>query len=71
MRIPPKPLDDVEKDPGHKSMTVERKTQTVHAKLQTGSSQINPPHEVRKLIMQMRKGDPMIQIVPVSDDNSN
>ena len=71
MRIPPKPLDDVEKDPGHKSMTVERKTQTVHAKLQTGSSQINPPHEVRKLIMQMRKGDPMIQIVRVSDDNSN
>ena len=71
LRIPPKPLEDVENDPGHKSMTVERKTQTVHAKLQTGSSQINPPHEVRKLIMQMRKGDPMIQIVPVSDDNSN
>ena len=70
LRIPPKPLGDVDDDPGHQTTMVERTIQTVHAKLQTGSNQINPPHEIRKLIIQMRKGDPMIQIVPVNDESS-
>ena len=64
IRAPPKPLRDNEQDIGHQAATVDRSLHTIHASIQTNSSQINPPHEVRKLIVQMRKGDPMIQIVP-------
>ena len=66
-------MTDDEQVSTYQATTADRTVHTVHARIQTGSTNINPPHEVKRLILQMRKGDPMIQIVPiqVNDNNAN
>ena len=65
-RAPPKPLkDDDEGSTGHKAMESIRDIYTIHAKLEIGSNNFHTPTLVRNLIMNIRKGDPLVQIVPV------
>ena len=71
LRAPPKPLSDNENENEHDATQVDRSLVTIHASIQTNNTQINPPHEVKRLLIQMRKGDPMIQVVPISDDEGN
>ena len=38
--------------------------QTLHAKLETGETNFNIPKVIKRLIVQIRKGDPMVTIIP-------
>ena len=71
LRAPPKPMEDTINDQGHQAAAADRTIHTIHASIQTNTTQINPPPEVRRLITQMRKGDPMIQIIPTNLDNAS
>ena len=65
-RAPPKPLKDDDSDSsGHKVAESTREVFTIHAKLEVGSKQFHTPSLVRTLTINLRKGDPLVQIVPV------
>lgn len=65
-RAPPKPLkDDDDNGQGHKATSNTREVHTIHARLEVGTSAVNIPSKIKSLIIQIRKGDPLVQIVPV------
>ena len=63
--VPPKPIKDADVDTSHNAIESTREVYTLHAKLETGSSNFHTPSLVRTLVIQIRKGDPLVQIVPV------
>ena len=70
IRGPAKHLsDDDNNDQGHEVVSTERTVQTLHAKLETKESNINIPSWIKRLIVQMRKGDPSIMIIPFNSDS--
>lgn len=65
-RAPPKALKDHDdRDSGYVAMSNTREVHTIHARLEVGASAVNIPAKIRELIFQIRKGDPLVQIVPV------
>ena len=66
VRAPPKPLrDEDNNEDGHKAAESTREVYTIHAKIEVGSDKFHTPSLVRNLVIQIRKGDPLVQIVPV------
>ena len=70
IRGPPKPVPDEGDEKGHTSVSKVRTTYTIHAKLGTGGTNFSIPSTVRKLIVQLRKGDSLLQIVPIDVKNT-
>ena len=67
IRGPVKALSDTDTtDNGHDINPAEQTIQTIHAKLETREKNINIPSWIKKLIIQMRKGDPLVMVIPMS-----
>ena len=65
VRGPPKaPSDKDDVDEGHDAVSAERTIQTLNAKLETGEKNLNIPKVIKQLAVQLRKGDPMVTIMP-------
>ena len=71
IRASPKPSKDDDVDnPGHIVTESVQDVYSLHAKLEVGSKTFHTSSLVRTLVLQMRKGDPLIQIVPVLNKNA-
>ena len=61
--------DDSVSDPGFIAKSTNQEIITIHAKIETKQNNYHAPTIIKSFINEMRKGDSMLQIIPISKDD--